>query len=278
MKDFHRPNETKGGRDELKGQIVQLMLRLWLVFDQALAGRRVEQWADNPVFYSQRVNSALFGLRSALVQGDPEKQDPIQERIRARAIWIYESVATKVAPQLLTLIKRTDFSQSEQADIQTSLLILDQIASQIYFASGAFEEQKQADEEPNPAVTNQKVRSRFLQELTPTFEVLAGVPYPSITHYLLQTLEFLIAENPPLVFRIMTDALVQGGRNGQYQFESLGVEIFVRMIRRYLADFRGALTQSKDLRQRLMQSLDIFVEAGWPAARRLVYDLPEMLR
>jgi hypothetical protein len=249
-----------------------------LVFDQEAAGNRVEQWVENPVLHSRKVNSALFGLRSALVQGDPEKLDPIQERIRTSTIKIYEHVASTVARQLLRLIERTDLSPSERAEIEISLRILDELAGQIYFGSGAFEEHKRADEEPNPAVTNQQVRSRFLRELTPTLEVLATVTYPSITHYLLQTLEFLIPEDPQLVFRIMTDALIQGGRHGQYQFESLGAEIFVRMVRRYLADFRGALTQSEGLRQRMMQSLDIFVEAGWPAARRLVYELPEMLR
>ena len=53
---------------------------------------------------------------------------------------------------------------------------------------------------------------------------------------------------------------------------------FVRIVRRYLADFRTVIASNEDLRQRLMSALDIFVEAGWPEARRLVYDLPEMLR
>jgi hypothetical protein len=71
--------------------------------------------------------------------------------------------------------------------------------------------------------------------------------------------------------------LISGGRTGGYQLESLGSDLFVRIVRRYLADFR-VIASNEDLRQRLMSVLDIFVEAGWPEARRLVYDLPEMLR
>jgi hypothetical protein len=81
-----------------------------------------------------------------------------------------------------------------------------------------------------------------------------------------------------MVFRLVTDALISGGRSGGYHFESLASDLFVKIVRRYLADFRSALTSDDDLRQRLMRALDIFVEAGWPEARRLVYDLPEMLR
>jgi hypothetical protein len=112
----------------------------------------------------------------------------------------------------------------------------------------------------------------------PTLAALATAPYPSVTHHLLETLEQFTSDEPALIFRLVTDALSSGGRRGGYQFESLGAELFVRIVRRYLADFRSVLVEDEGLRHRLISALDVFVDAGWPQARRLVYDLPEMLR
>lgn len=115
-------------------------------------------------------------------------------------------------------------------------------------------------------------------EMRQILESLSDATYPSITHHLLETLEALVSDDPVGVFRLVVRALTEGGRRGGYQYENLGADLFVQIIRRYLADFRSVLTQYDDCRQGLMRALDIFVEVGWPNARHLVYELPEMLR
>jgi hypothetical protein len=274
---FPSESSQNAGRDEFPGQLVEIMLRLWLAYDQQPCGDRIKEWFSDPTNHSERVNRGLFILRPALLDGNPEHENAAQERIRTRTIWLYEQVATRVAPLFVDLANNPNRSEADEATLKTALGILDQLAGQIYFGSGAFDETNQARTGVGGSFPGPLVRARFLREVTPTCQALAQVPYPSVTHYLLQTLEFIIPEDPSLVFRLVTDALVHGSE-GQYQLESLGAEIFVRIVRRYLADFRTVLTQDKELRQRLMRALDIFVEAGWPAARRLVYDLPEMLR
>ncbi len=62
-----------------------------------------------------------------------------------------------------------------------------------------------------------------------------------------------------------------------YQYESLGAEQFVKMIGRTIADHRE-LFDEPDRRFALVEVLEAFVDAGWPAARRLPYRLPEALR
>jgi hypothetical protein len=44
----------------------------------------------------------------------------------------------------------------------------------------------------------------------------------------------------------------------------------------YLADHRDIFSEP-ERREKLIACLDFFVEAGWPAARRLLYRLPELL-
>jgi len=271
-----RPRPTDG-RDEFVAHIVQLLLRLWLVYDQQPAGERIRQWTQDPVLHVKSVQDALPALRGAIVQGDPDAPDALDERVRSRSIEVFERTAVTLTPILVDAAQRwQNLSDAERSTAETALRILDTAATEIYFGSGAHAERNGNDEETPVPV--EATRARFLKELGPTLAVLAQVPYPSVTHHLVQTLEAFIPDAPGMVFRLVTDALISGGRTGGYQFESLGSDLFVRIVRRYLADFRTVLASDDDLRHRLMKALDIFVEAGWPEARRLVYDLPEMLR
>lgn len=264
-------------REEFLAHIVQLVLRLWLVHDQAAAGERVRQWIGDPVRHSKRIQDALPALRGAIVEGDPARPEESTERVRTRTIEIFERTARNLTPILIDASERwQQLTKNERSNAETALSILDTAATEIYFGSGAHGSKN--DEGDDDAAIGQERRSRFLGEMMPTLAALAQVPYPSVTHHLLQTLEAFVPDDPPKVFRLVTDALVSGGRTGGYQLESLGSDLFVRVVRRYLADFRSVIASDEDLRQRLMRALDVFVEAGWPEARRLVYDLPEMLR
>jgi hypothetical protein len=49
------------------------------------------------------------------------------------------------------------------------------------------------------------------------------------------------------------------------------------MIGRFLADHRS-LFDDDSRRQILVRCLDMFIEVGWPSARRLLYRLPELLQ
>lgn len=264
-------------RDEFLAHIVQLVLRLWLVYDQQPAGERVRRWTEDPIQYSKRIQDALPALRGAVIEGDPGKPDEAADRVRTRTIEIFERTIQKLTPILVDASERWQhLSDEERSVAETALLISDIAATEIYFGSGAYGSRGEDADESR--VIGKEIRARFLNEMAPALTALAHVPYPSVTHHLLQTLEAFVSDDPPKVFRLVTDALVSGGKTGGYQLESLGSDLFVQIVRRYLADFRSVLASDHDLRQRLMKALDIFVEAGWPEARRLVYDLPEMLR
>jgi hypothetical protein len=274
---FARDPVPEDRRDEFLGQMVQLLLRSWMVYDQDAAGARVREWTADPVVHAKRVQDALRALRGAIIQGDPQKADPADDRVRIRAIEVFERTVAQAAPLLARSAEIWDsLSPPDRASGETALAVLDTAATEIYFGSGAYGQSKGTDSDG--AAPSSGVRQRFLREMGPTLAALATAPYPSVTHHLLETLEQFTADEPALIFRLVTDALSSGGRRGGYQFESLGAELFVRIVRRYLADFRSVLVEDEGLRHRLISALDAFVDAGWPQARRLVYDLPEMLR
>jgi hypothetical protein len=91
-------------------------------------------------------------------------------------------------------------------------------------------------------------------------------------------LGYLTPANPALVFDLVARALLGGGKRHNFQFESLGADRFVEIVGLFLADHRELFSADERRRKDLVSCLEVFTEAGWPAARRLLYRLPELLR
>ena len=60
--------------------------------------------------------------------------------------------------------------------------------------------------------------------------------------------------------------------------ESLAVSLIVRLVERYLGEYRPLLSAKVECQQTLLDILNIFVEAGWPQARQLTYRIDEIFR
>jgi hypothetical protein len=50
------------------------------------------------------------------------------------------------------------------------------------------------------------------------------------------------------------------------------------LVERYLAEYRTIFREKAECRHVLIEILDIFVQAGWPSARRLTYRMEEIFR
>ena len=151
--------------------------------------------------------------------------------------------------------------------------LLDEVCSHIYFGSGAF----RSNDREEPALSTNESKHEFLRDMMPTLSRIADVGAAPTIHHLIELLEFLLPGNPAEVFDLVARALLRGGRRSQYQFESLGAERFVEIVGICLADHREMFNED-ERRQRLVKCLDVFMDVGWPAARRLVYRLPELLQ
>jgi hypothetical protein len=141
----------------------------------------------------------------------------------------------------------------------------------LYFASGAFNPNASA-----PTVSAAQQR-RFYGELAETIDDLSSVGLASSVHRLIEMLQVLIPLDPRRVF-LQVAALVRIGQQGGYNFESMGADMVVRIVERYLAEYRSLLQEDAECRVALREVLDVFVEAGWPAAQRTSYKLDEIFR
>jgi hypothetical protein len=158
------------------------------------------------------------------------------------------------------------------ARLRSGAQLLRGVAMQLYFASGAFDaRQSDAVAEPAPEGV------RLFREARPLITRLAPAPLAPATHYLVETLEYVLAAEPELVLLSLREIVTLGGHAGGYQDETLAIDAIVRILERYLANHRGILQRPEYLAA-LHELLDVFIDAGWPQAHRLVYSLDEIFR
>jgi hypothetical protein len=152
----------------------------------------------------------------------------------------------------------------------------DILAREIYTRSGAYRSARN-ETEAQASIPNEGVQRRFLAEFGGAISALASVRHPAVLHHLLETLEAFISIDPAAVFTLIsgiTNVAMEVG----YQFESMGQELLVQIIQRYIADHRTMLLEREDFRVALMRHLNDLAAVGWPSARRLAYELPGLLR
>ncbi|OEC93383.1 hypothetical protein [Rhizobium sp. YK2] len=171
-------------------------------------------------------------------------------------------------------LDRGDRTVDRDAGASNDAALLDQMADQFFFAAGGPEIRK--DEEPR-SPEEFAYRKRYLADNARTFRRVGDAGTPHTIYYLLQLLNFLSPGDPAMVFDLACHTLLHAGKLHGYQSEPLGADQFVTMIGRTIADHRE-LFDDPASRLALVEVLEVFVDAGWPAARRLLYRLPEALR
>jgi hypothetical protein len=167
--------------------------------------------------------------------------------------------------------------KSVQEAINHTTQLVDGIAMQLFFTSGAFAEEQNKDE----GRLTERQKKRFWNESAGLFRTLAEEIHPHTVYHVVQALQHLLPCAPREVFLTATQAIISSSVAG-FQHESLAVGEVVKLIQRALADHRD-IFQSTDGKESecltaLLKVLDLFVEAGWPEARQLTHRLEEIYR
>lgn len=168
-------------------------------------------------------------------------------------------------------------SKPTQEAINRTAHLVDDIASQLYFSSGAFADEQNKG---NDRLTEAQ-KKRFWNEAGEILRALAEEMHPHTAHHVVQTLRHLLPCAPREVFLIAARAITSSSAAG-YQHESLAVPEVVKLIQCALADHREIFHRSdkseSDCLAALLKVLDLFVEAGWAEARQLTHRLEEIYR
>ena len=216
-------------------------------------------------------------IREPLAHGRNDRPNPDADAVRSRAFEVVTQVLRSAREGMQQIeqgyAEILQWPENEREKWKSLGRLIDRLSLELYFASGAYDEKRRPEFPKSP----KSWAERFYEEASDILDELAEVKYASIVHHLLQTLEFFIPLNPKDIF-LRIGKVVLAGQEGGYQYESLGADLLVRIVERYLAEYRALLQQDDSCRRTLIHVLDVFVQAGWPSARRLTYRLEEIFR
>ena len=206
---------------------------------------------------------------------------------RRKRVWRFIHEATLVATQKLAALRKSldesyaagqQVSDEDQKHLGSLIHVIDQVATQIYFGSGAYAHSHPNNGKPEDRLDVPKTR-RFLSDATPTLKLLCKEPHPHVAYEVVQSLDHFLGADPIPVFEMAASSILASCKAG-FQHESLAVPVVVRLIERALADHREIFrlrhkTMPETLKQ-LIRVLDLFVEAGSKEARRLTHRLEQI--
>jgi len=138
-------------------------------------------------------------------------------------------------------------------------------------------------EEPVEKIPNE-LRCRFYDEVKLLMKgVIAfalapenGVMFTATAYHFMQLLTSFLSCSPKEVLHL-AEGVARSSKHSGYNFDSLAVKEVVKFVEIVLADHRAAVRDGEGLED-LLKLLDIFIEAGWPDALRLVWCLDEVFR
>lgn len=275
LSTLYDAHAEESGEESLRGLIIEILAIEWIWRDDQYAHTFLsERIAALPVGAAD-VGHIVRVMRHPMRHGEDTAGDAA---VRARTIRLvqdlYEQAGEAYGKQLQVLQAsgETDRDGPQMVAVKATGTILNGIATEIYFASGAYDFTQAKEGAPTRADLD-----RFYAEAGELLEALTSAAIPSATHHVLETLETLIPSDPRAVFLLIAKA-VRSGQNGHYEFDSMAADLMIRVMERYLAEQRPLLQSDLDCRDALIEILNVFVRAGWPAAWQLTYGLQDIFR
>jgi hypothetical protein len=250
---------------------------------------RVDMLVGNAAAHPDLLQRLPGLLRDSLVYQAATPDDERGREIRRRAFELIERVAVVTWPacqKALADVQEKHAAGADEASLAPQIArvkalaaVVESVASQPYFATGAFDARNGSERVVSDEALADDLRQRalFLKEGRALLEVISDLNIPSGTHHFIETLEYLVPADPRLALLLMARA-VRGSSGSGYQSDSLAEDAVVRVAERYLSEFRGLLEEDSEARGALLDILDVFMTAGWPRVRRLIYRLDDVYR
>lgn len=117
----------------------------------------------------------------------------------------------------------------------------------------------------------------LLEHVDPLIRAMGTFPHPHVIHDMVEMLGHLLPLRPDRVLPVLAQVVECGEQTG-YETETLAADEVVRIAEEVLASHRSLLARDEVARGALLRILDVFVRAGWPRARSLVYRLGQVHR
>lgn len=267
------------GRGRVAEALGGLTAQLWCWQEEQTALEWLTAWSSDPAAHSEYFTSFLSMLRGAFFTryASGEEHDAgLSDRSQRAAMIILEACSVASAASHATVTQEQVEGDAREAAVATyraAESIIGHLMNQLYFGSGAHADNREAA----VGLMSADAMRRFLDDYRPMLALLAASHEPSTHHHLVELYEFLIPGDPPGVFDALHALLTGPAAREGYHHESLAAPVIVRMVTRYIADYRS-IFEDDTRRAALVEILRLFSDVGWSDALKLLYDLPDLLR
>jgi len=269
------------GASEVRRRCTSIFTGLDLWRHEGRCAEIVRRIVEDPSHYDSEAGQIIFDVRNWLNLGPVEPSNSEQDAIRVGSFGLFEQILRSILSRWRPLEEKfrnagsTPLSAQDQEEARILGRLAESVCIHVYFVSGAYKDVPGDQSEKIPMGFAE--RKRFLDDARTVLELLSDFSLPSLTHHLLEMLEFFIPYEPRRVF-LLVGRVVRTGKGGGYQYESMAVDLVVRLVERFIAEFRHILREDEECRRTLVEILDIFVDAGWASARKLTYRMEEIFR
>jgi hypothetical protein len=264
------------GMPECRAQAASLIFDIHIYDDSSEADKFASRFISELPRNGKTITNLVFRYSGNLLIGMVGATTPQEQRQRERTLSFYSSIVRLAFEEIEGLGQQFDIKQSASwpVDAQESLRsmfeILNEVSLRLNLAVIA------PGQAPNSASEISPEQARLYDEARPLLKELSGAVAAPIAHHLIEALEQFIPLDPAGVFELIAQA-VKSSQIGGYGIEHMAADLIVRIVERYLADYRSIFADRIRLEE-LMECLDVFVRAGWPAAQALTFRLGEIWR
>jgi hypothetical protein len=269
------------GAEKVRTGCVSILLELYLQHNQPLCKELLFALAQQPHLWPNELHRLLFDLRVPLTLGPIEPPEPSCEAVRTRALKLVECIIQTVChlvhafDQEFQATSLELWEEERKEGVRNVVQVAVSVARELYFASGAY--QSEETHEQTTADQTMAAKRRFYQETGQLTSAAATLGIAEAVYNSLQTLAYLVEIDPRQIFLQVRDIVVKAAEAG-YETDPLGAEQMIRLIEQYFAQYHHIFRQDDECRKALIQVLDIFVKAGWPSARQLIYRMGDLFR
>ncbi len=263
--EIFKYSEQSDRQASIRNALVDIFSILWVSHGIDKAYRIVNDWVGNGDAHHDELVQILQAIRGGFLLGFKEDAEDGHDEISRRAIDLTLQIVKNSSDRLAMLHACETWTPEQEESASKDAEILDIACRGIYFEVDDNEAQVQS------------YLKNFFKEVKPVLEHISDYGTPHTIHYLLQILELLIPIDPVSSFDMIARALKGGGRKSGYHYESMGADLMVKLLGTFLADHKE-LFEDDQRRVAIIDCLGIFMDAGWPPARRLLYQLPELIQ
>lgn len=259
-------------------QVLAIYLHQYLFHQNTTCQALLLQIADHPYEHATSVRPLAFHLRRSIKHSGQSSQAYQQQVDLFNRLISSTYQACKKGIAELELRSPETWIETEQQMLHALLKLANDLGQELFFLSGAFHANSATPPTPDddPPSSPEYIPQFWLNHHH-RIRLLADLGLPSLTHNMLEILEFMIPLAPNEVFQLFHHALYAAANNG-YQYEKMGVDLALKTVNRFLSQHKAIFQQDPTYGPALLTVLDILLKSGWPETRKLAHQVSRVYR